>query len=108
MRETLDRIRQLVANGRSRVSDHGFRELREDGIKLEELLPGLADAMVVEDYPDYHKGPSVLVLQFDANERPLHVLWGIAKIGEPVASLVTAYRPDPSLWSPDFLRRLPK
>jgi len=108
VRGTLGRIRQLVAIGRSRVSDHGFRELREDGIKLGKVLAGLADATVVEDYPDYHKGPSVLVRQFDGKDRPLHVLWGIAKIGEPVATLVTAYRPDPSVWSPDFLRRLPK
>jgi hypothetical protein len=36
--------------------------LAADGILLEDAVAGVDDAKAVEDYPGFHKGPSVLVL----------------------------------------------
>lgn len=99
--DTLNRIRALVAEDRVRISDHGYDELANDDIYLSDVLDGLAEAVMVEDYPAASKGPSVLVLQYDSEARPLHVVWGIAK------NQVTAYRPDPARWSSDFSKREP-
>ena len=54
------RIRALVATGNVRVSDHGFHELRDDGIRFADLLSGLKAAEVIEEYADYHKGHAFL------------------------------------------------
>ncbi|MDZ7686956.1 MAG: DUF4258 domain-containing protein [Gammaproteobacteria bacterium] len=62
---------------------------------------------MIEDYPEFGKGPSVLVLAFDREENPIHVVWGIPKAHSTPAVLVTAYRPDPNRWNGDFTRREP-
>ena len=107
MSKTLERVRQLVAEGSVRISDHGYDELAADGILAGEVLAGVERAQLVEDYPQYGKGPCALVLQGDSQSRPIHAVWGILKGRNGPAVLVTAYRPDPNLWENGFLRRRP-
>jgi hypothetical protein len=104
MSEILAQVRALLSNGAIRVSRHGFQELAADDIDLNDVLAGLATAVVVEEYPTGRMEPSVLILQRD-RVGPIHVLWGVPKATGTPAILVTAYRPDPRRWSPDFTRR---
>jgi hypothetical protein len=101
----LRQVQALVVAGAYRVSRHGFRELAADDIVLNDVLTGIGAAIVVEEYPDSRKEPSVLVLQRDRNGHPVHVMWGIPKDAGTPAILVTAYRPAAERWSADFMRR---
>jgi hypothetical protein len=102
---TLAQVQVLAADDQVRISLHGFREMAADGILLDELLGSLGSAVTIEDYFDANRGPTVLVLQRDTVGRPVHAVWGIRKDSQGPAVLVTAYRPDPLLWSPDFMKR---
>ena len=105
MSESLARLRVLVGQGEVRVSLHGFRELAADDILLNDVVAGINAAIVIEEYPDFSRGPCVLVLERDNENRPLHVVWGIPRNHTSPAVLVTAYRPDPNRWSADFMKR---
>ena len=105
MSATFDRVRKLVESGDVRISEHGYDEMHNENILARDVIAGVFNGVVVEDYPAYAKGPSVLVLQSDQDGAPLHIVWGIPKDRVSPAVVVTAYRPDPELWSDDFLRR---
>lgn len=106
MSNTFDRIRELVADRHIRISDHGYYdETADENIFIRDILTGVSDARVVEDYPTYHKGACVLVLQQDEQGKPIHVVWGIPKDAASPAVIVTAYRPTAERWSDDFMTR---
>jgi Domain of unknown function (DUF4258) len=103
--DTLTQIQALVARGVIRISDHGYDELAKDDISVSDISGGIGSAVVVEDYPAAMRGPSVLVLQWDAFRKPIHVVWAIPKGHSEPGVMVTAYRPDQERWSSDFMRR---
>ena len=104
--QTFERIRRLVGDGQVLISAHGYDELANDDLTVREIAAGVSEALVIEDYPDYHKGPCALVLQKDKSGEPVHVVWGLPKNAETPAVLITAYRPDPARWMDGFTRRI--
>jgi len=63
-----------------RISEHGYDELAADGLTAREVIGGILDAVVIEEYPNYPKGLCVLFLQKDRTGAPIHVVWGIPKV----------------------------
>ena len=105
MSDTIAKIAALVGARDVLVSAHGFKRLQSKSIALSQLIADIGTAEPIEDYPDYHAGPSVLVLY--RSVPPLHAVWGLEKGSDRPAVLVTAYRPDPARWSADFRKREP-
>lgn len=105
MSQTFQQIKHLIDDGNIKISAHGYDELSNDDIFITVILESIAQAIVIEDYPNYPKGPSVLLLQYDHSGKPIHTVWGIPKNALSPAVLITAYRPDSKRWSSDFLRR---
>lgn len=105
MSKTLESIQKLVAAGQVRISEHGYGEITADGLYIRDILASADKATVVEDYPAFPKGPAVLVLQWDKDAKPIHVVWGIPKGFTSPAVVVTAYRPDPDRWDSTFTKR---
>lgn len=106
MSDFFERVRALVRAGDVRISEHGYDELADDGLTAREVLGGVQKAVIIDEYPEYPKGPCVLLLQMDRTGSPIHVVWGIPKGYDRPVVLVTAYRPDPGRWDKTFTRRL--
>lgn len=105
MDDTLQRVRELARAGTVKISEHGYDELAADGIFAREIVEGLQDALQIEEYPSFAKGPCVLVRQRDRQGKAVHAVWGIPRNELSPGVLITAYRPDPERWADDFSRR---
>jgi hypothetical protein len=105
MESLWDKILNLISRGEVKISAHGYDELAADGLSVREIMLGVGEGIVIEYYPQYKKGPCVLVFQKDRGKGPVHVVWGIPKEKSGPAVLVTAYRPDPGRWRSGFKRR---
>ena len=69
MSEIFEQIQNLVSRGEIRISDHGYDQLAADDIGVREVVEGVQKAQVIEEYPDYPKGPCVLVMQRTATRK---------------------------------------
>jgi len=102
---TFAQIKVLIEKRDILISSHGYDELAEDGILVNTILSSISTATVLEDYPDFGKGPCCLVLQKDEKENPIHTVWGISIHTDRPAVLITAYIPSKDKWSDDYTRR---
>jgi len=105
MNDFLEKIVELIEREEYRISEHGYDELADDDLNVDEVIYGVDDADIIEAYPEYSKGPCVLLLQEDEDGKFIHVVWGIPAARDKPAVLVTAYRPDPERWDENFRRR---
>jgi len=60
--QTFERVVELIKRGQVRISDHGYHELAQDRILVRDILITVDNGILVEEYPEYRKGPCVLVL----------------------------------------------
>ena len=107
MSETLAILQRLAQQRKVRVSDHGNEETQEEDMDPVLLVLGIERGLLIEDYPDAFKGPTVLMLQ-EYLGKPVHVVWGLARGRQDTATLITAYFPDPEKWYDGFIKRKPK
>ncbi len=107
MSKTLEKVQRLADSGDILISEHGYEELANDSLTAKEIVDGIKNAVLIEDYPDYPKGAAILVLQKDSSKCPVHAVWGIPKGCERPAVLVTAYYPDPQRWNETLTERKP-
>ena len=106
MSDTFRQIIDLARRGEVRISEHGYDEIAEEGLFVRAIVSTVSNGRLGENYPDFPKGPCVLVLQQDGDGNPIHVVWGIPKGHVSPAVVITAYRPDPKRWTSDFMRRI--
>ena len=101
----LNDIRAALRAGTYRITGHAADEMLDDNIAEPDLIVAALAGEVIEDYPTAFPFPACLLLGQIPNGSLVHAVWAYdAATCYPV--LVTAYRPDPARWTPDFRRRV--
>ena len=100
----IDAIRSKVGDDLFQFSKHAVDQSILRNISLDEFRESIANATVIEDYPNDKYGLSCLVFGLTKNGRPIHVQCSYAS-REPL-KIITLYEPDENLWI-DFRERRP-
>lgn len=93
---TFDEIRDKIKNNKFLISQHAFIESAKEEIEDEDIRQAILNGAVIETYPEDARGSSLLVSGKARNEKPLHVVLGIA-LEELV--IITVYIPSPPKWT---------
>src|SRR5437016_5282116 len=81
-------------------SIHARREMRQEDlgeISEAEVREAVVSGEIIKEYPDDTPYPSVLILGFTRNRRPIHIV-AAHEPEEDRAVVITAYEPIPELW----------
>ena len=85
-------------------SSHALKRMFQRGISAQSVRAVLDNPQVVAEYADDKPYPSTLLCAM-VDQQALHVL--VASSDAGIKVIITVYRPDPLLWSHDFLRKRP-
>jgi hypothetical protein len=66
-----------------------------DRVRIAEMLQAAGRAQVLENYPDFYKGPCCLIFGETDAGRPLHLVCSTTR---PELIFVTVYEPTPPAW----------
>ncbi len=77
----------------------------DDNIGENEVIDATLSGELIEDYPTAFPFPACLLLGRLPASAPVHAVWALDR-ATCYAFLVTAYRPDPARWTPDFRTRV--
>ncbi len=73
------KIIELVKREDFRISEHALDALLEDNLGRKEVIATSETAETIEDYPEFGKGPAVLLLQTTSDGSIIHTVWGIPR-----------------------------
>lgn len=100
----IDDIGKKISAGHFEFSKHAVDQSILRRITLAEVREAVANAEVIEDYPNDKYGPSCLLLGFTLARRPVHMQCSYP--ARPLIKIITLYEPSPVLWTDFKVRRL--
>lgn len=96
------KIRKYFIEHRIQWTAHVMQRLIKRNILRSDVKTALLNGKIIEEYPSDYPYPSCLVLGITSLNKPLHVVCGI---GDDKLWIITAYRPDETMWDSSFTRR---
>ena len=100
----IEDIRRKIVVGQFEYSKHAADQSILRRITVKEMQEAIANAEIIEDYPDDKYSPSCLIYGRSKAGRHLHVQLSLP----PTVVIITAYEPDESEWIDFRVRRKKK
>ncbi len=102
MNTIYDIIQEQVNNRSIRFTLHAHQKMVAEKISVADLLQVLANVQLLEDYPEYERGPCCLVCGKTKTGRPIHV---VCTTTQPELVIITIYEPTLPKWITPYQRR---
>ena len=98
----IDILRKMNRPEKIALTKHARERLAEREITIDDIVNGINTGEVIKQYEDDRPLPSCLVLGLSVNNKYIHI---VVSNDEEYIYIITAYYPDPQLWSEDFKTR---
>jgi hypothetical protein len=98
----IEDIQILYGKRAVELTQHFITRLKERDIKLEDIGTVILNGEIIEQYLDDYPNPSVLILGYNNESKPLHVVVGM---DDDMLWLVTVYSPTLDIWEADYKTR---
>lgn len=98
----IDILRKMNRPEKIALTKHARERLAERKITIDDIVNGINTGEVIKQYEDDKPLPSCLVLGLSVNNKYIHI---VVSNDEEYIYIITAYYPDPQLWSDDFKTR---
>ena len=95
-------IRSLCKDDTIKATQHFTDRLFKRGIEYDNIVHAIMNGEIIEHYPDDYPYPSGLILGYDTECNPLHVVVGVSN---DAIYLITAYCPSADKWEVDYKTR---
>jgi len=85
-------------------SGHAIARMFKRRIRQSDVISIVRNGEIITQYPDDQPFPSVLMMDFTEEKRPLHV---VAAIDAETSTIfvITAYEPDSAIWQSNYRTR---
>ena len=98
----IDILRKMNRPEKIALTKHARERLAERKITIDDIVNGINTGEVIKQYEDDKPLPSCLVLGLSVNNKYINI---VVSNDEEYIYIITAYYPDPQLWSDDFKTR---
>lgn len=98
----IDILRKMNRPEKIALTKHARERLAERAITIDDIVNGIDTGEVIKQYEDDKPLPSCLILGLSVNNKYIHI---VVSNDEEYIYIITAYYPDPQLWSDDFKTR---
>lgn len=98
----IGQLRALNRPEQIAITEHARRRLMERGISVNDIIRCIDTGEIITQYEDDKPFPSCLILGTAIDGEHIHV---VVSHDRGWIYLITAYRPDPGVWEPDFKTR---
>jgi len=105
MNTIIQELQEKVRNDAFEYSEHAVTQSILRNITVQEVREAFETAESIEDYPTDKYGPSLLLVGFTRNQRPIHIQCSYPS--RPIVKIVTLYEPDAQRWNNYRIRRTP-
>ncbi len=95
----LSRIQEQARAGNYELTLHARHEMVTEAtgrVRLEEMLQAIQSGAILENYPNFYKGPCCLLLGHTDEGRPLHI---VCSTSLDMLVFITVYEPTPPDWA---------
>ena len=98
----IESIQALYIERAVELTQHFHNRIKERCIKHAEIKSAIMDGEIIEQCLDDLPNPSVLILGYTQDNRPLHIAVGM---DDDKLWLITAYYPTLAIWEADYKTR---